>query len=133
MEKTIQVQDVKSFETRSGNRRFVLVDQDGNEYTTFRPQIGQQAQHAEGKRARIQYHEEERGDFHNVYLDAVAVLEDSESDAEQADKAAWQTAIEAAPWLAGEPTPKSELPADELFEKLKPFKDLIEEDIEADR
>jgi hypothetical protein len=34
---------------------------------------------------------------------------------------------------AGEPTPKSELPADELFGKLKPSKDLIEEDIEADR
>jgi hypothetical protein len=46
---------------------------------------------------------------------------------------AWRTAIEAAPWLAREPTPKSELPADELFEKLKPFKDLVEEDIEADR
>jgi hypothetical protein len=35
--------------------------------------------------------------------------------------------------LAGEPTPKSELHADGLFEKLKPFKDLVEKDIEAER
>ena len=50
----------------------------------------------------------------------------------EADEVAWSTAVEAAPWLAGEPTPKSDLPADELFEKLKPFKDLVEKDIEAD-
>jgi hypothetical protein len=93
------------------------------------------AQEADGKRARIEYHEQERGEFRNIYLDAVEVLEAQEGDGEgdQADEVAWRTAIEAAPWHAGEPTPKSELPADELFEKLKPFKDLVEDDIEAER
>jgi hypothetical protein len=134
VEKTAEVREVKAVQTRSGNTRFVLVDEKGNEYSTFRPEIGRQAQEAEGKRARIEYHEEQRGDFRNVYLDAVEPLE-AESGGEDgdADEVAWRTAIEAAPWLAGEPTPKGELPADELFEKLKPFKDLVEEDIEADR
>jgi hypothetical protein len=130
VEATVQVREVKAVQTRSGNTRFVLVDEKGNEYTTFRPHIGQQAEKAEGKRARIEYHEEERGDFRNVYLDAVEVVETDE-ESQDADEIAWRTAVEAAPWLAGEP--KRDLPADELFEKLKPFKDLVEEDIETDR
>lgn len=130
---TVHVREVKTFETRSGNTRYVLVDESGDEYTTFRPEIGRAAQAAEGKRARISYHEEQRGQFRNVYLDAIEVVDSPEADdVEQADEVAWSTAIEAAPWLAGEPTPKGELPADELFEKLKPFKDLVEKDIEAD-
>ena len=133
MEKTVDVREVKTVETRSGNTRFALVDADGDEYTTFRPEIGRAAQAVEGKRARIAYHEEQRGQFRNVYLDSVQVYEGAEEEGEQADEVAWSTAIEAAPWLAGEPTPKRELPADELFEKLKPFKDLVEKDIEADR
>ena len=133
MEATVQAREVKAVQTRSGNTRYMLVDEKGNEYTTFRPEIGKRAQEAEGKRARIQFHEEERGGFRNVYLDAVQALEGAEAEEEeggQADEVAWRTAIEAAPWLAGEPTPKSELPADKLFEKLKPFKDLVEHDIE---
>jgi len=130
---TVHVREVKTVETRSGNTRYVLVDESGNEYTTFRPEIGRAAQAAEGKRARISYHEEQRGQFRNVYLDSVEVVDAPEDEGEQTDEVAWSTAIEAAPWLAGEPTPKRELPADELFEKLKPFKDLVEKDIEADR
>ena len=133
MEETVRVREVKAVETRSGNTRYVLVDEQGNEYTTFRPEIGRRAQEAEGKRARIRFHEQERGEFRNVYLDAVEPLEtraSSEDFGDQADEVAWRTAIDAAPWLAGEPTPKSELPADALFEKLKPFKDLVEADIE---
>ena len=132
MEETVNVREVKTIQTRSGNTRFALVDENGNEYTTFRPEIGRQASAAEGKRARIQYHEEQRGEFRNVYLDAVEVVGEPE-DGAAADEVAWSTAIEAAPWLAGEPTPKRELPADELFEKLKPFKELVEKDIETDR
>ena len=108
VEATVEVREVKAVETRNGNTRFVLVDEKGNEYSTFRPAIGQQAQAAEGKRARIEYHEQERGEFRNIYLDAVEVLEAEGDDGEQADEVAWRTAIEAAPWLAGEPAPKSE-------------------------
>ena len=50
-------------------------------------------------------------------------------DDDQADELAWRTAIEAAPWLLGDPEPKEALPADELFEKLQSFKDLVEDDI----
>jgi hypothetical protein len=133
MEASVDVREVKTFETRSGNTGYVLVDEKGNEYTTFRPEIGRRAQEVEGKLARIHYHETERGEFRNVYLDAVEPLgNDSEDDDGEAE-AAWRTAVDAAPWLAGEPAPKSELPADELFEKLKPFKDLVEKDIGTDR
>jgi hypothetical protein len=46
------------------------------------------------------------------------------------DEVAWKTAIDAAPWLLGGTKPEAEVPAEELFEKLKPFKDLVEHDIE---
>jgi hypothetical protein len=105
-EATVQVREVKTFETRSGNTRFVLFDEKGKEYTTFRPEIGDRAQEAVGKRAGIEYHEQKRDDFFNVYLDAVEIV-----DAEE----------------------EGELPADELFQKLKKFKELVEDDIEGDR
>ena len=132
MEASVNVRQIKTFETKAGNTGYVLVDEKGNEYTTFRPEIGRSAQDAEGKLARIRYHETERGGFRNVYLDAVEPLGDDSEDDDGEAEAAWRTAVDAAPWLAGEPTPKGELPADELFEKLKPFKDLVEKDIEAD-
>jgi hypothetical protein len=133
MEARVNVREVKTFETRSGNTGYVLVDDAGDEYTTFRPEIGRRAQGAEGKPARIRYHEKESGGFRNVYLDAVEPLGGDGEDDDGEAEAAWRTAVDAAPWLAGEPTPKSELPAEELFEKLKPFKDLVEKDIEAER
>jgi hypothetical protein len=131
MEAAVVVREVKAVQTRSGNTRYVLVDEDGKEYTTFRPEIGKRAQEAEGRRARIEYHEAERNGFQNVYLDAVEPLDSAqtEGDDDQADEVAWRTAIEAAPWLLGDPEPKDALPADELFEKLKSFKDLVEDDI----
>lgn len=131
MEKTVGIREVKTFETRSGNTRFVLVDEEGGEYTTFRPEIGKQAQAVVGGRARIEFHEQEKGGFRNVYLDAVEPAEGA-GGADEADEVAWRTAIEAAPWLLGGTPPKGEVPPNELFDKLKPFKDLVEEDIKED-
>jgi len=51
MEKEVHVSEVKAFKTRSGNTRFVLADDDGNEYTTFREAIARHALAAEGVRA----------------------------------------------------------------------------------
>ena len=70
----VRVQEVKAFKTNSGNTRFVLVDDAGNEYTTFREGIARKAVEAEGRRARIKFHEQERNGFTNVYLDAVELL-----------------------------------------------------------
>jgi hypothetical protein len=50
----------------------------GTEYTTFREAIARQALAAEGGRARIEFHEQERNGFMNVYLDKVGPLEDDE-------------------------------------------------------
>jgi hypothetical protein len=48
------------------------------------------------------------------------------------DEAAWRTAVEAAPWLVGESEPHEEVPPDELYEKLKPFKERVAEDIKEE-
>ena len=132
MEKEVLVAEVKAFQTKSGNTRFVLSDDDGNEYTTFREAIARQALAAEGNRARIEYHEEQRNGFTNVYLDKVDPLEGHEAGSEAADRdaeeVAWRTAVDAAPWLLGE-KPKQSVPPKKFFEKLKPFKELVAEDI----
>jgi hypothetical protein len=132
----VQVASVESKETRSGNRRFVLRDADGNEYTTFRPKIGEQAAGYEGRRALIEYHEEERNGFNNVYLDGIQPAPGAGAGGSgdgEAEEAAWQTAVEAAPWLVGRSESDGKVGADELFEKLKPFQEKVADDIkEAD-
>jgi hypothetical protein len=107
-------------------------DGDGKEYTTFREAIGEAAKRAEGRRARIEFHENQRGQYTNVYLDKVEPLPDETgqgSDDTDPDEAAWRTAVEAAPWLVGESEPHEEVPPEELYEKLRPFKDKVAEDI----
>jgi hypothetical protein len=128
MEKEVVVSKVDAVRTRNGNTRFVLRDEAGNEYTTFKEAIAREALAAEGGRARIEYHEQQRGEFTNVYLDAVTPLEDDAGgDVAHADEVAWSTAVEAAPLLVGE---ERGVDASELYEKLKPFKDLVADDIE---
>jgi hypothetical protein len=133
MEETVTVRDVKALKTRSGTIRFVLVDDAGWEYTTFRPEIGEQARLALGRRARIEFHEQQRGSFTNVYLDRVEVLDGGETPepALEADEVGWKTAVDAAPWLLGASPPEEGVAPDELFEKLQPFKELVAEDIET--
>ena len=132
MEAEVKIEDVRTFETSGGNTRFVVRDADGKEYTTFREGIGEAAKRAEGRRARIEFHENQRGRYTNVYLDKVEPLPDEapeSSDDTDPDEAAWRTAVEAAPWLVGESEPHEEVPPEELYEKLRPFKDKVAEDI----
>jgi hypothetical protein len=132
-ESEVRVSDVKAFKTRSGNTRFVLVDDQGNEYSTFKEPIAAKLPGLEGRRARIKYHEQERDGFTNVYLDAVEPLEDARDAAggqSDADEVAWRTTVEAAPYLLGGDAVEREIPPDELFEKLQPFKELVADDIE---
>jgi hypothetical protein len=129
-EATVKVEEVKALRTQSGKTRFVLVDDSGNEYTTFKEPIARDAIAAEGRRARIEYHEQDRDGFHNVYLDRVETLDEPEASEgdHDADEIAWKTAIEAAPWLLGD-APKGGVDPDEAFEKLRPFKELVADDI----
>jgi hypothetical protein len=130
VEKEVQVTSVNAYKTKSGNTRFVLRDEEGNEYTTFKEEIARQAVAAEGKRARIEFHEQQRGQFTNVYLDKVEPFEGGEdADGEGAKEAGWDAAVEAAPWLLGTSEPSDAVPAEELFEKLKPFQEKVAEDI----
>jgi hypothetical protein len=132
MDGVVTIAEVDPVETRSGTIRFVVKDTNGNEYTTFRESIGQRAQQLQGQRVRIEYHEQQRGQYTNVYLDKVepappeAAAEGEDSDPEEA---AWRTAVDAAPWLVGESEPDEAVPPDELYEKLKPFKERVAEDI----
>jgi hypothetical protein len=79
-------------------------------YTTFRESIGEQAKRLEGQRVRIEYHENRRGEYTNVYLHKVVP----------------------APWLVGESEPHEEVPPEQLYEKLEPFKERVAEDIKKD-
>jgi hypothetical protein len=133
MDAFITIESVKTFETRGGNARYVIRDEDGNEYTTFRERIGARAGELEGQRVRIEYHEGQRGQYTNVYLDKVELLpadlvyeQGSDTDPEEA---AWRTAVDAAPWLVGESDPHAKTSPEELYETLKPFKDKVAEDI----
>jgi hypothetical protein len=131
VETETQIDSVQKSETRNGNTRWVVRDADGREYTTFRPQIGEQAERFEGKRATLEYHEQERNGFQNVYLDAVKAAPEAPAAGGDSDpdEVAWSTAVEAAPWLLGSSEPKEELEPDELYEKLEPFKRRVSEDI----
>ena len=135
METEVDVREVRRVETRSGSTRFVLEDGHGNEYTTFREGIGEAAAALAGRRAVITFHEEERGRYRNVYLDSVAPSQAeteasaSTGEANEADEVGWRTAIEASPWLLGRSEPDREVPPEEFFDKLKPFKELVSEDV----
>jgi hypothetical protein len=132
-EATVIVKRIEAHKTRSGNTRFVLIDDSGREYTTFKEPVARQAIAAEGKRAQIQFHETQKGAFTNVYLDAVEPLPgetaEVEGDEERTNEVAWRTAIEAAPYVLGGDAVEREVPPEEFFEKLKPLKDLVADDI----
>jgi hypothetical protein len=134
-EAVVTVAEVKGFKTQSGNTRFVLRDDAGREFTTFREQIARDALAAEGRRARITFHEQQRGNFTNVYLDAVEPLEgehEGDSSASEAvEEVAWKTAVDAAPWLLGG-EPEEAVSPDELYERLQPFKERVADDIRDD-
>jgi hypothetical protein len=132
-ERTVQVDEVKAFKTQSGNTRFVLRAGDGAEYTTFKEPIAKQAIAAEGRQARIEFHEQERNGFTNVYLDRVTIDEPEEGglESEHAEEVAWKTAVDAAPWLLGEAQPGG-IDPEEAFEKLQPFKERVADDIRED-
>ena len=134
MEAEVRVEKVDAVQTRGGNTRFVVRDDQGREYTTFRPSIGSEAQKLEGRRVRLEFHEDERNGFKNVWLDKVTAVAEPEPAAHEGsntdpDESAWSTAIEAAPWVLGTNEPDREVPPEELFEKLEPFKRLVAEDI----
>ena len=154
-ERTVLVREVRPVQSRSGNTRFVLTDDDGHRYSTFREEIGAEAMRYIGRPARISFHRTRRGDFENVYLDAitgpgeanaaVAASPDEAGSSASAspnkasasecnrpcpdiEEVAWKTAIDAAPWLLGA-EPRSAVSAEELFEKLKPLEELVAEDL----
>jgi hypothetical protein len=127
---------VRTFETRGGNQRYVVRDADDDEYTTFREAIGEAARGLEGHRVRLEFHEEQRGQYTNVYLDKVEPAPEEERDGPgaadtDAEEAAWRTAVEAAPWLVGDSDPHAKTGPEELYETLKPFKDRVAEDIKS--
>jgi hypothetical protein len=127
MQAEVKIASVEEALTRSGHTRFVVKDDSGGEYTTFREHIGAAAKAAQGRRARIEYHETERNGFTNVYLDKVEPA--PEAEGAEPEEVGWRAATEAAPWLVGSDKPKEAVGPEELFERLKPFKDLVAEDI----
>jgi hypothetical protein len=132
MQKEVTIERVDLLDTKGGNVRYVVRDEDGNEYTTFREQIGDRAKELEGRRALIEFHEARRGTYTNVYLDKVEPATAPSHEDTDPQEAAWRTAVEAAPWLVGEAETESEVSPAELYDKLKPFKDRVARDITED-
>jgi hypothetical protein len=130
-EAEVRVSEVRAFKTKARNTRFVLVDAQGKEYSTFKEQIAAKLPGLEGRRARITFHEQQRDGFTNVYLDAVAPLDEPAGDRD-ADEIAWKTTMDAAPYLLSADAVEREVAPDELFDRLQPFKELVAEDIERD-
>lgn len=143
MNAVTQLVEVKTAQTSGGNQRYIARDSDGREYTTFREEIGERARRLHGQRVRISYHEVQRGQYTNVYLDKIEALDpqppagpqpattDPSAHDTDPEEAAWRTAVEAAPWLVG--APEGEVEPEELYEKLKPFEERVAADIEASR
>src|SRR3954447_9411653 len=135
MDADVLITSVKTDETRNGNTRWTVADDGGGEYTTFRPAIGHAAEQAEGSRAHISFHEEERNGFRNVYLDKVEPAPEAPSapgaSDSDPDEAAWRTAVDAAPYLLDEREVAGEITPEKAFDKLKPFKDLVAADIRS--
>jgi hypothetical protein len=133
MDAVVRIADVETTETRSGNTRFLVRSDDGREFTTFREEIGATARRMNGRRARVEYHEQQRGAYRNVYLDAVEPADDDRDedgpDHSSADAVAWETALEATPWLVGSAEPEQPVDPQELYGRLRPFKDLVADDI----
>ncbi len=133
-EAEVTVAEVKAIRTKSGNTRFVVVDDAGNEYSTFKESVAASLPGLKGRRARITFHEQERNGFTNVYLDSAEPIGDEGGDGpgRDVDEVAWKTAMDAAPYLLSAEAVEQEVPPEELFEKLQPFKELVAEDIEGD-
>jgi hypothetical protein len=137
MEAIAKIVEVERNQTRNGNTRFTVRDDQGHEYVTFRPPIGEQAERLRERTARIEFHEEEKNGFRNVYLDRVEAIDaerveagaaGERASAASADAVAWEAAAEAAPLIVGHGVPVS---GEELYQALKPFKDRVAEDIRA--
>jgi hypothetical protein len=130
MQTVVTLAEVRTIETRRGSVRYVGKDTDGNEYTTFREEIGERAKQLSGMRVRLDYHEERRGQYNNVYLDKIESAEPAGGSHTGTDpqEAAWQTAVAAAPWLVGQPG--STVQPNKLYDKLKPFEERVAADIE---
>jgi hypothetical protein len=133
MEKVSRVRSVRELKARDGNIRFVTRDEEGEEYSTSDEAIGSRAKELEGRLARIEYHEALRDGSQNVYLDGIEPV-DNAGEAEfgdrEAEEAAWKIAVAAAPYLIGER--KRALKPEDLFARLKLFKDLVADDIPSD-
>jgi hypothetical protein len=131
-EADVLVSEVKALRTRGGNTRFVVVDENGREYSTFREEIAAALPPLEGHRARISFHEEKRGAYTNVYLDGVEPLDDDGEEGTDPHEVGWRTAVDAAPYLLSSAEREREIPAEELFERLRPFKELVADDIASE-
>ena len=130
MEAEVKIDDVRTFETSGGNMRYVMRDADGKEYTTFREAIGEAAKRPRAAGPDRVPREPARAVHERLPRQGRAAAGRGAGAADtDPDEAAWRTAVEAAPWLVGESEPHEEVPPEELYEKLRPFKDKVAEDI----
>jgi hypothetical protein len=59
-EEEVRIAEIKAFNTKNGHTRYVLVDDRGKEYSTFKEQIAAKLPGLEGKKVRITYEAADR-------------------------------------------------------------------------
>ena len=117
-----------AFDTRSGNKRYVLRDGEGKEYTTSASRSGR-GEGLEGSRLGSSS-TSQRGQYTNVYLDKVEPAPDAPArPAARGQRAPTRTrpptpSRRGGALAAGELSRNEEVPPEELYEKLRPFKEL---------
>lgn len=89
METVTKLTEVRTVTTSRGNVRYVARDAEGNEYTTFRQEIGERASALQGEPVRIEYHRVRRGGYENIYLDAVTPAEPEDGTSPGGDYTPW--------------------------------------------
>lgn len=113
MEAVAVLEDVRAFQTRGGNARYVARDADGRQYTTFREAIGERTKELEGSRVRITSHAEQRGDYTEVHLHKLEPMQKRAG--------------------TGDTDEPDEIAPEEVYRKPKPLEERVAEDIEESR
>ena len=127
-EAVVDVAEVKAFQTKLRQRALRAARRRRQRVHHLREAIARDAVAAEGKRAHIEFHEQQRGEFTNVYLDKVEPLP-TDDEATTADEVGWRSAIEAAPYLVTGRRRGARDSGGRAVRKLQPFKELVAEDI----
>ena len=113
MEADVRIDKVDAVQTRGGNTRYVIRDDQGREYTTFRPDHRDARQRNSRAGARTSSFTRTSATVSRTSISTGsprAAESSAPLTATDPDESAWSTAVEAAPWVLGSREPEREVP-----------------------